>query len=84
VRELLLVPYLRGLSTSDFRERLAALLGGNAAGLSPAAIMPFASSWQEEYRAWTTRSLADRDCVYRVNRRGGFRPTGELASPRLS
>jgi transposase-like protein len=58
------VLYLRGLSTGDFREGLAALLGEDAAGLSPSAITRLVSSWQEEYRAWRTRPLADRDYVY--------------------
>lgn len=64
VSEVLPVLYLRGLSTGDFREGLAALLGENAAGLSPSAITRLTSSWQEEYRAWRTRPLADRDYVY--------------------
>jgi len=58
------VLYLRGLSIGDFREGLAALLGENAAGPSPSAITRLTASWQEEYRAWRTRSLADRDYVY--------------------
>jgi putative transposase len=64
VSEVLPVLYLRGLSTGDFREGLAALLGENAAGLSPSAITRLTSSWQEEYRTWRTRSLADRDYLY--------------------
>lgn len=64
VSEVLPVLYLRGLSTGDFREGLAALLGENAAGLSPSAITRLTSSWQEEYQAWRTRSLADRDYLY--------------------
>jgi len=58
------VLYLRGLSTGDFREGLAALLGENAAGLSPSAITRLVSSWQDDYRAWRTQPLADRDYVY--------------------
>jgi putative transposase len=38
VAELLPIPYLRGLSTGDFQEALKALLGEDAAGLSPANI----------------------------------------------
>ncbi len=64
VSEVLPVLYLRGLSTGDFREGLAALLGQNAAGLSPSAITRLTSSWQEEYRAWRKRRLDDRDYVY--------------------
>lgn len=64
VSEVLPVLYLRGLSTGDFQEGLAALLGENASGLSSSAITRLVSSWQEEYRSWRTRSLADRDYVY--------------------
>ena len=64
VNEVLPVLYLRGLSTGDFREGLAALLGENAAGLSPSAITRLTSSWQEEYRAWRMRPLGDVDYVY--------------------
>ena len=64
VSEVLPVLYLRGLSTGDFREGLAVLLGENASGLSSSSITRLVSSWQEEYRAWRTRSLADRDYVY--------------------
>ena len=64
VSEVLPVLYLRGLSTGDFREGLAALLGESASGLSPSAITRLTNSWQEEYRAWRTRPLAERDYVY--------------------
>jgi putative transposase len=64
VSEVLPVLYLRGLSTGDFREGLAALLGENAAGLSPSTITRLVSSWQDEYRTWRTRPLGDRDYVY--------------------
>jgi len=64
VAEVLPLLYLRGLSTGDFREALPALLGEEAAGLSPSSITRLVSVWQEEYRAWRTRSLADKDYVY--------------------
>lgn len=64
VSELLPVLYLRGLSTGDFREALSSLLGRDAAGLSPSSITRLVSAWQEEYRAWRRRPLADRDYVY--------------------
>ena len=41
---MLPVLYLRGLSTGDFRDGLAALLGENAAELSPGAITRLTSS----------------------------------------
>jgi len=64
ITELLPALYLRGLSTGDFRDGLAALLGDQAAGFSPSVITRLVSSWQQEYSAWKTRSLADRDYVY--------------------
>src|SRR5262249_49754062 len=64
VAEGLPVLYLRGLSTGDFREALAALLGKNAAGLSATHIARLTHAWQSEYRAFQKRSLLDRDYVY--------------------
>jgi transposase-like protein len=64
VAEMLPLLYLRGLSTGDFREALPVLLGEEAAGLSPSSITRLTTVWQDEYRAWRTRSLADRDYVY--------------------
>jgi transposase-like protein len=65
VAEVLLpVLYLRGLSTGDFREALAALLGDDAAGLSATNIARLTNEWETEYRSLQKRSLADRDYVY--------------------
>src|SRR5262245_61139435 len=64
VAEVLPVLYLRGLSTGDFRDALAALLGDDAAGLSATNIARLTNEWEAEYRAFQQRSLADRDYVY--------------------
>ena len=64
VVEVLPVLYLRGLSTGDFREALAALLGDDAAGLSATNIARLTNEWETEYRVFQQRSLADRDYVY--------------------
>jgi putative transposase len=64
VTELLPLLYLHGLSTGDFSKALPVLLGDDAAGLSPSAVGRLLTAWQEEYRRWRTRSLADRDYVY--------------------
>jgi|SRR5437879_1243314 len=58
VAEVLPVLYLRGLSTGDFREALAALLGKDAAGLSATNITRLTAEWETEYRAFQKRSLA--------------------------
>ena len=54
--EVLPVLYLRGLSTGDFREALAAVLGDDAAGLSATNIARLTNEWEGEYRA--SRSAA--------------------------
>lgn len=64
VTEVLPLLYLHGLSTGDFSEALPTLLGDDAAGLSSSAVTRLCGAWQEEYRRWRSRSLADRDYVY--------------------
>jgi hypothetical protein len=59
VAEVLPVLYLRGLSTGDFREALAALLGRDATGLSATNIARLTNEWEVEYRIFQKRSLAD-------------------------
>jgi putative transposase len=64
VESVLPLLYLHGLSTGDFREALPALLGPEAGGLSPSAILRLTKSWTGEYEAFRRRDLADRDYVY--------------------
>jgi putative transposase len=64
VAEVLPILYLRGLSTGDFQEALKALLGEEAAGLSPSNISKLLSGWVDEYQRFRTRDLSDRDYVY--------------------
>ena len=61
---LLPVLYLRGISTGDFQEALAALLGQNAPNLSPAVISRLTAEWQGEYERWQKRDLSARRYVY--------------------
>jgi transposase-like protein len=61
---LLPVLYLRGVSTGDFQEALAALLGAEARNLSPGAIARLAAGWQDEYDHWRERDLSARRYVY--------------------
>ena len=51
VADVLPVLYLRGLSTGDFREALAALLGDDAAGLSATNIARLTNEWQMARRS---------------------------------
>jgi transposase-like protein len=56
--------YLRGLSTGDFSEGLAALMGPEGASLSPTTITRLLQVWQSEYEAWRKRTLVGTDYVY--------------------
>ena len=61
---LLPVLCLRGVSTGDFQEALAALLGKDAPNLSPAVIARLTAEWQADYDAWRRRDLSARRYVY--------------------
>ena len=61
---LLAVLYLRGISTGDFQEALAALLGKDAPNLSPAVISRLTAEWQGDYERWQNRDLSARRYVY--------------------
>src|SRR5262249_3103121 len=56
--------YLKGLSTGDFSEALAALLGPNAPGLSATTVTRLKAVWHDEYNAWGKRSLAGKQYAY--------------------
>ena len=64
VAEVLPILYLRGLSTGDFREALPVLLGDDAARLSATNIARLTAVWEDDYRQFRQRDLADRDYVY--------------------
>jgi putative transposase len=61
---LLPVLYLRGVSTGDFQEALAALLGKKAPNLSPSVVARLKGDWQGEYERWQQRDLSARRYVY--------------------
>ena len=61
---LLPILYLRGVSTGDFQEALAALLGRDAPNLSPSVIARLSGEWQAEYEHWQGRDLSARRYVY--------------------
>jgi putative transposase len=56
--------YLKGISTNDFPQALCAILGEDAAGLSPTTISRLAQVWQAEHEEWAGRDLAGRRYVY--------------------
>lgn len=83
VEELIPWLYLKGVSTGDFSEALAALLGPQAKGLSASTGTRLKGIWEQEYQDWSKRSLADKRYVEvahaerrvppgRSNRRGRF------------
>jgi len=64
IEELLPWLYLKGISTGDYQEALAALLGEQAKGLSANTISRLKSKWQAEHSDWCRRSLASKKYVY--------------------
>ncbi len=65
LEEAVPILYLRGLSTGDFGPALSALLGEEAlAGFSSTTVTRLLTVWQDEYKAWRKRSLADKNYVY--------------------
>ena len=61
---LLPILYLRGVSTGDFGEALAALLGRDAPNLSPSVIGRLKADWEADYERWQRRDLSARRYVY--------------------
>lgn len=64
LEELIPWLYLKGISTGDFSEALAALLGPDAPGLSASTVARLKESWQEDYEAWRQRDLSEKRYVY--------------------
>ncbi|MGA1183503.1 MAG: IS256 family transposase [Ilumatobacteraceae bacterium] len=61
---LLPILYLKGISTGDFEEALAALLGKDAPGLSASTISRLKEAWVDEHNRWKRRDLSARRYVY--------------------
>jgi transposase-like protein len=64
IEELIPWLYLKGISSGDFNEALGALLGPQAKGLSATTVTRLKTVWQDEYQAWSKRSLKDKHYVY--------------------
>jgi putative transposase len=64
LEELIPWLYLKGISTGDFSEALAALVGPQAKGLSASTIVRLKSTWEEEFQEWNKRSLEGKRYVY--------------------
>ena len=61
---LIPVLYLKGISTGDFEEALAALLGKDAGGLSASTIARLKDAWADEHMRWSKRDLTAKRYVY--------------------
>jgi transposase-like protein len=64
MEELIPWLYLKGVSTGDFSDALAALVGPDAPGLSSATISRSKAVWQKELDQWQRRDLAGKRYVY--------------------
>ena len=64
IEELLPWLYLKGISTGEFSEALASLLGRDAPGLSASTISRLKTIWQDEHARWERRSLVGKQYVY--------------------
>jgi len=64
IEEVLPWLYLKGISTGDFSEALAALLGEDAPGLSAGTIGRLKEKWKEDLDLWRKRNLKENRYVY--------------------
>ena len=56
--------YLKGISTGDMSDALAAILGKDAPGLSASTVVRLKEGWEEEFKAWSSRSFEGKRYVY--------------------
>ena len=77
IEELLPWLYLKGISTGDFSEALAALLGPDAPGLSASTVTRLKADWWDEYERRCKRDPSARPQVYFAARSSG---SGRMAS----
>ena len=64
IEELIPWLYLKGISTGDFSDALAALLGPDAPGLSASTISRLKDIWKDEMADWQGRDLSKKRYVY--------------------
>lgn len=60
---LIPILYLKGVSSGDFEEALAALLGPDAGGLSASTVARLKDAWTDEHARWLKRDLSARRYV---------------------
>ena len=61
---LIPILYLKGISTGDFEEALAALVGTDAPGLSASTIARLKEAWSQEHARWQKRDLSAKRYLY--------------------
>ena len=64
MEELIPWLYLKGISTGNFSEALAALAGKDAPGLSGPTISRLKTIWQDDLKQWQKRDLSNKRYVY--------------------
>ncbi len=64
VDNLIPILYLKGVSSGDMSEALAAILGADAAGLSATNVVRLKALWEQEYKEWSQRDLKGKQYVY--------------------
>ena len=64
IEEMLPWLYLKGLSTGDYGEALASLLGKDASGLSAGTISRLKSDWIAEHTLWRKQNLSAKKYAY--------------------
>jgi transposase-like protein len=64
IEELIPWLYLKGISTGDFHEALAALVGADCPGLSASTVTRLISTWQDEHAQWSGRDLSGKHYAY--------------------
>ncbi len=61
---LIPILYLKGVSTGQFGDALAALLGPDAGGLSASTVARLKDAWSDEHVIWSKRDLSAKRYVY--------------------
>lgn len=64
MNEMLPLLYLKGISTNDFADALAPLVGDQAKNLSPGVISRLKITWENDYENWRKRRLDGKRYVY--------------------
>lgn len=61
---MLPILYLKGISTNDFQDALAPMLGENAKSISPGVISSLKKAWYSEFQEWKKLDLSKKRYVY--------------------